>query len=364
MSDHTQSPLENRNLIPLDLKKRCVAAAEQGKTAREIFTEIFREEHPTTAYQTFRRRLSEWKKMKLCDDATLAAGTYEGFTAHDATVQVNKEGQVVQAWIKQALDDFQWESLLDAIHNAKDPVHIEPPVKAQEDSMLEIPLYDMHLPMSDHRRSVEQLISIILSKGWDEINIVVGQDMFHNDDMRGRTASGRQIEKVDVGKAWEMGREIWYSIIDVSLANASRVNLIYSYGNHDESLSWAFVQMLKDHYPQLYVDDRMKQRKCIYWRNCFIGITHGAYTKSSPNDFRGQFTIEYPMEFAMASVREIHAGHLHHEKEADLYGVMTRRLSRGGETDKWSEDEGFVGSHKRFMVFEWIPGALRAIHYI
>lgn len=355
---------ENRHPIPLELKKRCVAAAEQGKTSREIYEDIFKQEHPGTAYNTFRRRLTEWKGLSLADNATLAAGTYEGFTAHDATVQVNRNGEIVQAWIKQALDDGQWEALLNAIHENTEPVHIRPVADAQVDRMLEIPLYDMHLPLSDHTKSVEQILGVIASKSWDEINIIIGQDMFHNDDMRGRTASGRQIEKVDLAKAWEMARGIWYNIIDLSLAQSKCTNLIYSVGNHDESLAWAFVQMLKDHYPQLNVDDRMKQRKCIFWKRCFIGITHGAYTKSAPNDFRGQFTIEFPQEFAASTVREIHAGHLHHEKEADIYGVMTRRLSRNGSTDQWSEDEGFVGAHSRYMLFEWVPGALRAIHYI
>ena len=230
--------------------------------------------------------------------------------------------------------------------------------------MLEIPLYDMHLPLSDHRASIEELLGIIERQKWQEINIVIGQDMFHNDDMRGRTSSGRKIEKVNIPLAWEMAKEIWYNVIETSLRQSEHVNLIYSIGNHDESLSWAFVQMLKDHYPQVTVDDRMKQRKCIFWNKCFIGLTHGHQAKSKINDLRGQFTIEFPEEFSKSTVREIHAGHLHHEAEGDLYGVMIRRLSRNGNTDQWSEDEGFIGAHKRFMVFEWMPGCLKAVYYI
>ena len=42
-------------------------------------------------------------------------------------------------------------------------------------------------------------------------------------------------------------------------------------------------------------------------------------------------------------MREIHAGHLHHEKEEDCYGVMCRRLSTSNKTDKWHLDNGYVG---------------------
>ena len=338
-------------------------AFNEGQTAREVFNGVYHDEYPEASFESFKRSLRRWRQKKFPDRKTLDGGTYEGFTAHNATVQVNANGEIVQAWIKQALDDGQWDKLLDVIHESTEPIKIEPIVESGT-GMLEIPLTDMHLPLSDHTDSVGRLLHIIERQAWDEINIVIGQDLFHNDDMRGRTASGRIIEKVDIPAAWEMAKMIWFNVIDASLRQAGRVNLIYSIGNHDESLAWSFVQMLKDHYPQVNVDDRLKQRKCISWNGCFIGLTHGHYMKNKMHDLRGQFTIEFPEEFSRAAVREIHAGHLHSEAEGDLYGVMVRRLSRNGETDQWSEDEGFVGSHKRFMVFEWAPGWLRAVDYI
>ena len=338
-------------------------AYNEGKTAREVYVGIYHDEYPEASFESFRRMMRNWRNKIYPDRKTLDGGTYEGFTAHNATVQVNANGEIVQAWIKQALDDGQWDRLLEVIHESTEPIKIEP-IAHDGSGMLEIPLVDMHLPLSDHTESIGRLLHIIERQAWEEINIVIGQDLFHNDDMRGHTASGRAIEKVDIPTAWEQARSIWYSVIDASLRQAGQVNLIYSVGNHDESLAWCFVQMLKDHYPQVNVDDRLKQRKCIYWNGCFIGLTHGHYMKNRMHDLRGQFTIEFPEEFSKSTVREIHAGHLHSEAEGDLYGVMVRRLSRNGETDKWSEDEGFVGAHRRFMVFEWAPGWLRAVDYI
>ena len=122
--------------------------------------------------------------------------------------------------------------------------------------------------------------------------------------------------------------------------------------------------MLKAMFPEAEFDDSLKQRKCIAWRKCFIGITHGAYKKSSLQDLRGQFTIQFPAEFAEATVREIHAGHLHREEECDIYGVMCRRLAHRGAEDDWTDDEGLIGANKRFMVFRWKPGRLAGIDYI
>lgn len=350
--------------IDLAVKRQCVEMSKQGKSARNIYDEYFCKAHPQMGYETFRHHLKYWKRKQMADTGTQSAGTYPGFVAHGATVQVNGNGEIVQAWLKQHKDDGWYDELLEAIRENTTPRLIERLGGKSEPQMLEIPLFDQHFPISDHEETLQELLEIIRSRRWEEINIVLGQDMLHNDDMRGRTSSGRQIESVNMVKAWNMARDFWYTAISACLEQGDIVKVIYSKGNHDESMSWAFVQMLKAMFPQVGFDDSMAQRKCISWRNCFIGVTHGAYKKSTKNDLRGQFTIQFAEEFARAKVREIHAGHLHNEEEKDIYGVMCRRLSRNGETDEWSDDEGFVGANQRFMVFRWKPGRLAGIEYI
>lgn len=350
--------------IELEVKKKCVEMSNEGLNSKEIYTRYFSVEHPGMGYETFRAKLKRWRRMTFADPETLQSGTYEGFIAHGATVQVNGKGEVTQVWVKQHADDNQIARLADFIRKNTKPTIISRETAEAVPEMLEIPLFDQHFPLSDHLESLRELLEIIESRHWEEINIVIGQDLLHNDDMRGRTSSGRPIDKVDMVKAWEQARTFYASTVESALKSADTVNLIYSKGNHDESMSWAFVQMLKAAYPQLRVDDSLKQRKCIAWRRCFIGITHGAYKKSSLTDLCGQFTIQFTTEFADSDVREIHAGHLHREEEKDYYGVMCRRLSRNGTEDEWSDDEGLVGANKRFMVFLWKPGRLSAIKYI
>lgn len=352
--------------IPLEVKRKCVEMKRGGKTSREIYDSYFVKVHDRMAYETFKVKLKQWAKLTFADEQTLSAGTYPGFVAHGATVQVNGHGDIVQAWIKEHADDNQLEELIAAIKENTAPIEIErqSPAEPYGPEMLEIPLFDQHFPQNDHIRTFSELAEIIESKWWEEINIVIGQDMLHNDDMRGHTSSGTPIENVDMVKAWELARIFYSSLLKCALENAEKVKVIYSKGNHDESMSWAFTQMLKAMFPQAEFEDSFKQRKCISWRECFIGITHGAYKKSSMADLRGQFTIQFPVEFASAKVREIHAGHLHREEEKDIYGVMCRRLARNGVEDDWTDDEGLIGANKRFMVFRWKPGRLAAIYYV
>ena len=232
------------------------------------------------------------------------------------------------------------------------------------EDMLEIPLFDMHFPQFDHRETFNRISGILLQQKWEQVYVIIGQDLFHNDDMRGHTSKGTRINKVDMALAWRMARSFWHGIISLALVQAKQVHLLYSKGNHDESLAWAFVQSLKEAFPQVDVDDSLQQRKVISWERVFVGITHGDYRMNKNSDLRGQFSIQFPAQFAAASVREIHAGHLHHEKSADIYGVMCRRLSHVGGADEWADDEGFIGAHARFMLFAYEPDRLKSIIYV
>ena len=108
----------------------------------------------------------------------------------------------------------------------------------------------------------------------------------------------------------------------------------------------------------------MEYRKVITYGKNSIMVTHGDSKQATAKNLAHIFPISYPEEFSQATTREVHSGHLHHEAEGDIYGVMVRRLSSGVAVDDWSNRQDFVGSHRRFMVFEWDRDALRSIHYV
>lgn len=355
-------------MIPYELKKKCVSLYKQGKTKRQVYDEVFHNVHPEMAFETFKTKMWDWqKKIVYADDFTLHSGTYEGFTAHDATVQVDSEGRIRQAWIKQSENEIDYEKIIDAF---KDNIKIEEiePCKHDGESMLEIPLFDMHFgvaALDDYKPMLEQLLDIISSKYYDEINVAFGQDMIHTNDMRGHTAKGTDIGKIDIPKAWNDVWTMWHNVLTTCLKHSKKVNMIYSKGNHDECISWAAFKALEVAFPQIHFDDSLAPRKAIHWNRCFIGISHGEEKRAGEKDFRGRFVYTFAQQFADSDVREIHLGHLHCESErGDQYGVLVRRLSSAVPTDDWTLEQGYVGAHKRFMIFEWKPGRLSAIYYI
>lgn len=358
-----------QTVIPIDVKKTCCLMRSEGKTYREIYNEYFTiaVDSPAT-YNSFRTMMYKWMKQRHPDDTTLECGTYEGFVAHDATVQVNNSGRIVQAWIKQKATDFDPEEFLEAIRGNVEPFVYVPSEFDNASRMLEIPLFDMHwgIAYMDYYEPVlNEILDLITSRTWDKIVIPFGQDFFHNDSIiNGQTTKGTVIEKVDMTRAVKEGKTFMYSLIDTAIQCANEVKVIYSAGNHDRSISWMFIQVLLERYGHSVVDDSFEYRKVVTYGKNSIMITHGDSKQATAKNLAHIFPIVFAEEFANADIREVHAGHLHHEAEADIYGVMVRRLSSGGKVDSWSNKEDFVGAHRRFMIFEWDQNKLASIHYI
>jgi hypothetical protein len=341
----------------------------EGRSNKEIYETYFL---PSTGSSStlnaFRSLLSRWMKKTFPDDTTLECGTYEGFTAHNATVQVSKTGEIVQAWIKQRANDFDPEEFLAALKGEIEPYIYDPKYDAEADRMLEIPLFDMHWGVSffEHYEPVlRDVLELIHSRHWDQIVIPIGQDFFHNDSIvNATTTKGTPIEKVDMTRAVKEGRRFITTVIDSALENANAVRAFYSPGNHDRSISWMFMQVLLERYGSDVIDDSMEYRKVFAYGKNSVMVTHGDSKQATAKNLAHIFPIKYPEEFAQATTREVHSGHLHHESEADIYGVMVRRLSSGTSVDDWSNRQDFIGTHRRFMLFEWDLNSLRSIHYI
>ena len=329
---------------------------------REVYDQIFTPDYDgNMSYESFKRMMRKWKR-KYADDTYLDAGTFPHFTPHGATVQVDRYGNISQVWVKQH-SDIDWLEIRDLITDGAPKCDIAPS-KISGDTMLEIPLFDMHFGVADfvyYQETLSDLLGIVADRQYAEINILIGQDVLHNNDMRGHTAKGTPIETINFTRAWADAWKFFLALIDCSLKHAPRVVLRYSKGNHDECSAWCLFKALESVYPQCESDDSLAPRKCIFWRGCFIGFGHCEYTSQNAKLFQN-FVLDFPREFADARVREIHSGHLHRESVDD--GMMVRRLPSGVPTDAWSSNNGYTGAHKRFMIFEWAENRLKAMYYV
>jgi len=267
--------------------------------------------------------------------------------------------------VKPKEDRFTIKDLVRVIEDNTESIKINiPTYKLQNKRLLEVPLFDQHFGITDYeyyQPTQTKINDILTSRIWQEVLFVIGQDMLHHNDHRNRTASGKEIEHVDINQAWEDARRFYEPLIEKAFRQSNKVKIMYNKGNHDESLSWAFVQMLKAKYPQAGFDDTFEERKIHTFGECFIGFTHG---DKGRKDLHNIFPVEYPEEWSKAKVREIHTGHFHKEDGKDVFGMMVRTLATRNKTDQWHRDNGYVGAHKRFMLFEYSEKELESIHYV
>lgn len=243
-----------------------------------------------------------------------------------------------------------------------EPVTVDAPPPSG-DKLLEVDLFDMHWGVAylDHYRpTLARVLSLLDATDARELLLPIGSDWFHNDNFRATTAKGTPIAGMDFIGAWADALAFVSGIVLHALGAGMRVCVVYVKGNHDESMSWAFVQLLRERFPQVVIDDDIQERKLHTFGEVAIGLTHG---DKGGRDLDRAFLAEF-REFAAARVKEIHGGHIHHEVTDDRYGVMVRRLPTAGKVDQWSRDLGYVGACRRFAAFVYSPDSLEAIHYL
>lgn len=357
-------------IIPLEVKQKCCAMKNGGMVTRDIYDQYFSKQFSEPqSYTSFERSLLRWAKKVYPDDLTLRSGTYHGFTAHNATVQVSRDGEIVQAWVKQKANDMDPEQFIDAIKEVVEPYRFEVCQLDDACDMLEIPLFDMHWGvafMDYYSRLLDDILKIIHRKHWARIVIPFGQDFFHNDSIvKGITTNGTVIEKVDMVRAVKESKQFMYTLISSCIEHSNSTSVIYSPGNHDRSISWMFMQTLLERYGPDVIDDSLAFRKVITHGQVSVMITHGNSKRASTaSNLAHIFRSEFRESLTKAIVSEVHAGHLHTESDTDVFGIMVRRLSSGNKTDEWSDLNDFIGSNKRFMLFEWGLDRLKSICYL
>lgn len=266
--------------------------------------------------------------------------------------------------VKPRVTGFDIDKLVDLVCQKRKPITIDKKKSGKYSKLLEVSLYDMHFGISSleyYKEHLEEIMLKIQSRPWKKVLFVIGQDLLHNNDLRGNTANGTPIEKVDMEKAFDEALQFYETLISEAIEIAKEVECIYVKGNHDESSAYGVFRVLKALFPQVKFDSSFKQRKGFTWEKVFIGLTHG---DKGANRMMENFLSEFGKLIAQAEVKEIHSGHLHTEITKDKFGIVQRTLATANKTDDWHEEQGFIGANKRFQLFEYSPASLDAIYYI
>lgn len=284
------------------------------------------------------------------NDEQFFINTYRKLTAKPKEFKLTKE------ILNQILKDTKIE-----------PINIEPRVSRKEiNGLYEIPLFDAHFGVAtydDYKQHQAEIFKYIQSQAWDQVLFVIGQDLFHNDDFRGRTSKGTPIERVDMERAVKDAKSFFYPLIEEALRQARKVKIIYSRGNHDEAMGWFFVNLLGERYPQIEVDGSQREYKSHVYHDVFLGYTHGEKIKNDSKLIK-TFNGMYRLAMAKANIRIIKRGHFHHMTQLDDDGAIVMGLGSAVPNDEYHDIHGYTYSHKTFQTFIYTKRGVKAQIYI
>jgi DNA-binding Lrp family transcriptional regulator len=295
---------------------------------------------------------------------TVRHNQWENYSKKDGITELFASKVVVKPVVK----GMTFDDLVQAVKAEVKPVYFNIDSEPRDGWMLEVPLFDVHFGNSNlayYEPTQANVWNRINKHSWKQILFVIGQDLFHHDNFRSTTASGTIISNADMRQAVQDAKTFYYPLIDHAVAQTNgNVKIIYSKGNHDESMSYMFAEVLQARYPQLEFDMDVKERKAHVFGNNFIGFTHG--DKTPRKEITRLFPVEFPMEWAATKWREVHAGDLHREDimGKDEWGIMFRTLSTKNKTDMYHDDHGWTTAHKRFMVFQYSEEWPEGIKYV
>ena len=139
------------------------------------------------------------------------------------------------------------------------------------------------------------------------------------------------------------------------------VRLIYSRGNHDESMTWAFTKYLETKYSQIAIDVSLDQLKVTSVDDIAVYFSHGHKAK---NKLHSLCASLYPTEWGKAKTRLLFTGHYHHQQSKDHSGIVHYQLPTISKDTDWEEENLFLGSDKGVHVFELLSDRVKAVYYL
>ena len=262
---------------------------------------------------------------------------------------------------------IDWKSLGERLADRVTAKQPKPSHNVDRERYLVIPLFDLHF---DGKAEYDETLGKIfeqLEHEYKKVLIISGGDILHTDNYQSTTSSGTQLETTDMNQSWEDAFDFFDLIIDKSLDCVEEVEVLYVPGNHDATVGQTLFKALTRLYQKedrLIIDDRQEMFKATLLGKNFIGATHGV--KRNKKDYPMLFATQFSQLWGTNGVhtREVYTGHLHFEHTVDVNGLVIRQMPTRNEENQWSRDNGFMGSHKRFMLVEYSEHETEMIRYV
>jgi hypothetical protein len=285
----------------------------------------------------------------------------------------------IKAWMKKKIPGLNLEEFVNQIKQdiaEYSPKWNKVKYKNTDGHLLEVSIFDLHygklcwegetgenydrkIAVERFNKAIQDLVERAKLFGIEKILFPIGNDFFNVDNQQNTTTAGTpQSEDGRWQKTFLEGKNLLVDAI-AYLREVAPVDVILVPGNHDEQRSFYLATVLEAHFNQckeISIDISPVQRKYIPYGKCLIGFSHGEIKICK---YPLIMATEAPELWAKAKYREMHLGHLHHNKQIetlsteDFIGVTVRHLSSLTGKDAWHNKNGFVGTKQSAEAFLW-----------
>lgn len=225
--------------------------------------------------------------------------------------------------------------------------------------------YDLKIASNDYKYVYEQILHDALPFEPEKIFIPLGQDIYHIDNMDGKTTHGTHSMDVD-GRITKVNDIVWDVVLGMILEarKLAPVEVIWSPGNHDHFASYMLCFALAQYFikdPLVTVDlqtehsdttkliptDHGKQiHKARLWGKTLVGFTHRIVGRHS--NWANELAQSFPDLWAKSNFREWHHGDQHKKQiikthpVSTMGGVILRQITALSPVDKWHTENLFT----------------------
>ncbi|MBR9900396.1 MAG: hypothetical protein GYB19_10100 [Rhodospirillales bacterium] len=274
----------------------------------------------------------------------------DGFIAKGVSTYFDRDGNAAGQWVKSSIDqDRQRELLEQWVANLSAELPRVSPVPAPNPSFENLlnvhVITDVHLNMLvaqedagadwDIKIAEETVIKVfaaMLKNSPDAETGLVAYigDFYHFDGVVNQTSRSQHpltsaasySEMIDVGQRMER------RIINMALAKYKTVHVVRLPGNHDEATILATTPLFAAIYenePRVTFDLTRLPHKVFQFGKTMLAFTHGDRIKLS--DMPGLFASEFAEIWGSSKFRYGHRGHLHHDEEKYIHGMLCAQHS-------------------------------------
>lgn len=226
--------------------------------------------------------------------------------------------------------------------------------------------YDLNIASKDLEYAVDKNLNWASPFKPEKIFYIIGQDLFHVDNIQNHTTNGSHTLDVDgrMPKIFEKALIISTESI-YKCRSVAPVEVIWSPGNHDYLTSMFLCYALREHFKDdkyVKVDiwkehDGQTTRKARLWGNLLVGWTHRIVSRQEV--WGNELAQAFPEWWAKSKFREWHHGDQHKKKtiktmpEFTSGGVLCRQLTALSPVDKWHFENLFTDAVPGGEAFLW-----------